>query len=210
MSDLLHTIQQTLVAKKSKYNSFGKYNYRSCEDIVEGVKEVLPQGASLIMSDEMVAVGDRYYLRARVSLLNEGQEIGHAYGYAREALEQKGMSEGQITGSASSYARKYALCGLFAIDDGIDDDSEKGKDSAPKPAKAPKVESTPEQKTHDWFIAKLATITTDGQFKEFTDSQKNKDARDKLFLDSGELSKKVEDAIEEKRGWLSKQAILHA
>lgn len=140
MSDLLHTIQQTLVAKKSKYNSFGKYNYRSCEDIVEGIKEVLPEGASLIMSDEVVMLGERFYIKATVSLHSDGK-VAAAIGYAREALEQKGMSEGQITGSASSYARKYALCGLFAIDDGIDDDSEKGKDVAPKVAKVAKVEN---------------------------------------------------------------------
>ena len=131
MSDILHKIQQTLVVKKQKYNSFGRYNYRSAEDIVEGIKEVMPDGASLIMSDEMVMLGDRYYIKATVSLHHDGK-FASAVGYAREALEQKGMSEGQITGSASSYARKYALCGLFAIDDGIDDDSEKGKDNAPK------------------------------------------------------------------------------
>ncbi len=209
MSDLLHTIQQQVVAKKSKYNSFGKYNYRSCEDIVDAVKKLLPVGASLILSDELVVIGDRYYIKATASLHHESK-VAQAIGYAREALEQKGMNEGQITGSASSYARKYALCGLFAIDDGIDDDSEKGKTAPPKVSKAPKEEITSELKTHNWFIAKLATIINDKQFADFSNGQANKDARDKLYLDAPELSKKVEDAIQEKKDWLHKQSMLQA
>ncbi len=202
MSDLLHTIQQTLVAKKSKYNSFGKYNYRSCEDIVEGIKEVLPEGASLIMSDEVVMLGERFYIKATVSLHHDNK-IASAVGYAREALEQKGMSEGQITGSASSYARKYALCGLFAIDDGIDDDSEKGKDSAPKPAKAPKVDNTPAKPPRDdspkgvseRLIVAAKSQETFGDLKGWESLPIVKDARDKLFIDNRELSDIVEEVI---------------
>lgn len=118
---LLNTIQQKLKAPKSQYNSYGKYNYRTCEDILEAVKPLLGN-ATLIIRDEMVQLGDRFYLKATVTLKDDKEEVS-ATAYAREALEQKGMNEAQITGSSSSYARKYALNGLFLIDDTKDPDS---------------------------------------------------------------------------------------
>ncbi len=137
---LLNEIQQKLKAPKGQFNAFGKYKYRSCEDILEAVKPLLGK-AILVISDNIVQVGDRYYVKAVVQL-KDGDEIAESIAFARESLAKKGMDESQITGTASSYARKYALNGLFLIDDTKDadtqDNSEKPKDTKPKPKKPTK------------------------------------------------------------------------
>jgi hypothetical protein len=117
----LAQIQRELKAPKGQLNEFGGFNYRSCEDILTAVKPLLGD-ATLIISDEIVLIGDRYYVRATV-ILKQGKEIESAIAFARETATKKGMDEAQITGAASSYARKYALNGLFAIDDTKDLDS---------------------------------------------------------------------------------------
>ncbi len=117
----LTKIQKALKAPKSQVNTFGKYNYRNAEDILEAVKPLLLDTVTLTLSDRMVQVGDRYYIEATATL-DEGTKKTVVTAYAREQLEQKGMNEAQITGSASSYARKYALNGLFCIDDTKDAD----------------------------------------------------------------------------------------
>ena len=123
ITETLHKIQTSLVAPKNQFNSFGKYKYRSCEDILEGLKKVLKDHkAAVLLEDEIVDVGGRIYVKATATL-RAGDESISASAYAREELEKKGMSESQITGSASSYARKYALNGLFAIDDTKDADT---------------------------------------------------------------------------------------
>ena len=120
---LLNEIQQKLIAHKEQYNTYGKYKYRSAEDILEAVKPLLGD-AILVISDEMVQLGDRYYVKATVTLTaGDPQKIESATAYAREPLSRKGMDESQITGAASSYARKYALNGLFCIDDTKDADT---------------------------------------------------------------------------------------
>ena len=113
--EALNKIQQKLKAPKKQKNTFGNYDYRSCEDILEAVKPLL-NGATLTISDEMVLVGERYYVRATATLTCEKHEKS-VTAYAREAIAKKGMDEAQITGATSSYARKYALNGLFCIDD---------------------------------------------------------------------------------------------
>lgn len=115
----LGEIQNKLVAKKDAYNSFGKYKYRSCESILAALKPVLAEyGYSVILSDDIFAVADRVYVKATCSLLDEDKAlIAETHAFAREALIKKGMDDAQCTGAASSYARKYALCGMFAIDD---------------------------------------------------------------------------------------------
>lgn len=123
----LINIQAELKAPKSNYNSFGKYSYRSCEDILEAVKPICKKyGAVLVLSDEVVNVGNSNYVRATATLRNiyEPLEIIVNSAYARESLEKKGMDDSQITGTASSYARKYALNGLFNIDDTKDADTD--------------------------------------------------------------------------------------
>lgn len=141
INELLAEIQQNLNAPKNQFNSFGKYKYRNCEDIVEAVKPLL-NGATLIITDEIVMIGDRYYVKAVACLYhsitpNTGPVCSTAY--AREALEKKGMDVAQITGAASSYARKYALNGLFAIDDTKDADHGKKEKVSPEPIDMKKV-----------------------------------------------------------------------
>lgn len=119
--EILNNIQKELKAPKNQYNSFGKYNYRNCEDILEAVKPLL-KNAILTLSDEVVNIGNHNYVKATATL-TDGDTQTTATAYAREAVEQKGMNDAQITGSSSSYARKYALNGLFLIDDTKDDDS---------------------------------------------------------------------------------------
>ena len=122
----LVNIQAELKAPKNQVNSFGKYKYRSAEDIIEAVKPILfKHQTALLISDEIVQVADRVYVKATAMLIDESNEELpiKVYGWAREEEVKKGMDASQITGSASSYARKIALNGLFAIDDNKDADS---------------------------------------------------------------------------------------
>ena len=129
------TVQTKLRAPKGQYNSFGKYSYRSCEDILEALKPLLVEvGAIVNVSDEIKLIGDRFYVEATASFIDvETGERMIAKASAREAETKKGMDDSQVTGSVSSYARKYALNGLFAIDDNKDADSTNtcGKDIKP-------------------------------------------------------------------------------
>ena len=121
----LLNIQCELKSPKSQFNAFGKYNYRSCEDILESLKPLLNKyKLTVILSDEIVLIGDRYYLKATAKIVDieDGLSIEN-YSYAREDETKKGQDLAQVTGSVSSYARKYALNGLFAIDDTKDSDA---------------------------------------------------------------------------------------
>jgi hypothetical protein len=126
---MLAKIQALIKAPKGQFNSFGKYKYRSCEDIVEAIKPVInPLGYYLTLSDEIVNIGNRFYVKATATLSN-GTETYSCSAYAREEEVKKGMDGSQVTGASSSYARKYSLNGLFAIDDTKDSDSTNvGKD----------------------------------------------------------------------------------
>lgn len=120
----LFLIQSKLKAPKGKTNNFGGYKYRSCEDILEAAKPILKElSCTITLNDDIIQVGDRYYLKATVTLRNSEGETEQTTAWAREEETKKGTDASQITGAASSYARKYALCGLFAIDDGKDADS---------------------------------------------------------------------------------------
>lgn len=122
----LMTIQQKLNAPKDKYNSFGKYNYRSCESILQSVKPLLGETKTVLtISDDAVNVGQKNYIKATASLYDAetGELIHTVSALARESEEKKGMDDSQLTGATSSYARKYALNGLFAIDDNKDADA---------------------------------------------------------------------------------------
>jgi len=118
---LMTIIQRNLKAPKSQYNSFGKYNYRNKEDILEAVKPHLCEGAFVNITDELVIVGNRFYVKSTASLNFLGESIC-AVGFAREAETKKGMDCSQVTGACSSYSGKYALSNLFAIDDTKDFD----------------------------------------------------------------------------------------
>lgn len=115
-------IQADLNAPKGQYNSFGGYAYRSCEDILNAVKPLL-DGLYLSISDDVVQLGDRYYLKATATI-TDGEHSHTATAMAREALTKKGMDDAQVTGATSSYARKYCLNGLFGIDDAKDPDTD--------------------------------------------------------------------------------------
>ena len=122
----LMLIQNELKCPKDQFNSFGKYHYRSAESILEGLKPLLVKyKATLIISDEIVQIGDRYYVKATAELVDaeKGIETVISTSYAREEDSKKGMDSSQLTGSTSSYARKYALAGLYALDDTQDSDS---------------------------------------------------------------------------------------
>ena len=134
INEVLTEIQNELKVPKNQRNNFGNYNYRSCEDILESVKPIVKKHeATLILSDEIVEVGSRVYVKAKAIIFYKSENI-LCFGYAREEETKKGMDGSQITGSASSYARKYALNGLFLIDDTKDSDhtNEHGK-QAPTP-----------------------------------------------------------------------------
>ena len=135
LQEKLNLIQTTLNAPKNLYNSFGKYSYRNLEGILAGVKPLLKDtGCTFVLSDDMVEVGGRIYVRSCASISYGGETI-ESYGWAREEESKKGMDASQLTGSTSSYARKYAANGLFAIDDTIDADgyNTHGKDEVTKP-----------------------------------------------------------------------------
>lgn len=120
----LINIQSELKAPKGQFNKFGGYKYRSCEDILEAVKPLcVKNNVQLTVSDELVMVGERYYIKATAKV-TDGNEAVEVTAFAREAEQKKGQDESQITGTASSYARKYALNGLFCIDDTKDADTD--------------------------------------------------------------------------------------
>jgi hypothetical protein len=123
MMEELVKIQADLKAPKGQRNDFGKYNYRSCEDILTAVKPLLSDnGCYLVINDDIVMLGNRFYVKATVTIF-KGSESVTTVAFAREPDTKKGMDEAQITGATSSYARKYALNGLFAIDDTKDADA---------------------------------------------------------------------------------------
>ena len=137
IQERLALIQKELRAPKGQFNAFGKYKYRSCEDILEAVKPLLGD-AILLINDDLVMIGERYYVKANAALCM-GEELISATAFAREEADKKGMDAAQITGACSSYARKYALNGLFLIDDTKDADTmdnTKGQKKADAPKEA--------------------------------------------------------------------------
>lgn len=156
----LAEIQRTLNAPKNQYNSFGKYKYRSCEDILEGVKPLL-NGLFLSISDEVVLIGDRYYVKATATI-TDGDVSHTATALAREEESKKGMDSAQVTGATSSYARKYCLNGLFGIDDSKDADTDehKNQQQAAKPQQQSKPKPSPQDvlKAFTEAAAKKATM----------------------------------------------------
>lgn len=163
----LQSIQQKLVAPKGQYNSFGKYNYRSAEDILEALKPILQEhDATLILQDEIVQIGDRYYICATAQLYAVGDTIG-TRAYAREDDTKKGMDGSQVTGAASSYARKYALNGLFMIDDNKDPDTDEYANQNGR--QAPAAKSASKQTT-----AQKPTKKSPGNVKYITGAEAKK------------------------------------
>jgi hypothetical protein len=179
--ETLAQIQQQLKAPKGQTNAFGKYKYRSCEDIMNAVKPHLGDW-SLIVSDEIVLIGDRYYVKATAKLRRPAtkkeiskdvfNEMGVCFhestAYAREPLNKKGMDEAQITGATSSYARKYCLAGLFAIDNEKDADATNDHNNKPRSNGQVSVEhSVNTPSLNDCILKELKRLTND--FKDEQD-----------------------------------------
>lgn len=134
----LAIIQSALNVPKGQFNAFGKYKYRSCEDILAALKPLLKQNdCTLTISDDIMQVGNRFYIKATASLTNSNGEQATVTAFAREEDSKKGMDASQVTGAASSYARKYALNGLFAIDDTKDADALNVNPQYTQPVQAP-------------------------------------------------------------------------
>lgn len=164
----LKKIQTELKAPKGQYNSFGKYAYRSCEDILEAVKPLLEKyNATVYITDEVVAVGERVYVKATATFVEDGSMPICVSAFAREPLDRKGMDPSQITGATSSYARKYALNGLFLIDDNRDADTDENKIESDARAKS-SGGNTPKVQRPAYNAEQLEKMKkwTDGTFTE--------------------------------------------
>jgi hypothetical protein len=197
MKELIN-IQSELKAPKSQYNSFGKYQYRNAEDILEAVKPLLKKNnCHLTITDEIILIGDRYYVKATAEITN-GTEVVVTSALAREEESKKGMDSAQLTGATSSYARKYALNGLFCIDDTKDSDynnqgDKGGQESAkqvPTPTKevkqAPNVPPIPEE-----VLKEIAEAQTNDDinklWKKYVNLRVNPDFKPKLTTRNDEI-----------------------
>ena len=148
-TEKLVKIQNELNAPKNLYNSFGKFKYRSCESILEAVKPLLEEaGLAILINDEIVLVGNRFYIKATATLSDGTTEISVS-AYAREADGKTGMDDAMLTGATSSYARKYALNGLFAIDDSKDVDTDEYQNQKKEAAKTVKTVAKVEKKVEE-------------------------------------------------------------
>ena len=191
----LFEIQQRLVSNKANFNEFGKFNYRSLENILADVKPLLNElKCTITFTDDMLLIGERYYVKSTVTLENESGEKKDAVAFAREDASRPGMSESQVTGTASSYARKYAICSLLAINeeqdpDGMDNNipkvAKKHTAQVPQRAVAPQnvqtdaldyVVETEMDILKKFYQSKFRTMGPDEQkvFTEFKDFYKNK------------------------------------
>ncbi len=185
----LISIQSELKAPKGQYNNFGKYNYRSCEDILEAVKPLLSKhNCFLTISDDIVQMGDRFYIKATATL-RSGDEQVQVSALARESLTKKGMDDSQITGTASSYARKYALNGLFCIDDTKDADVTNQHGNEKKDNPTPKSKATIEEAINEIQSAKtIADLTA--IWNKYPDFQRNEDFSNNLSVKKDEIKNK--------------------
>ena len=177
----LMKIQQTLKAPKNQRNNFGGYNYRNCEDILEAVKPLLAENNLILnLEDDIVVIGERYYIKSTVTLFDtDGKLIKETHAFAREEENKKGMDASQITGACSSYARKYALNGLFCIDDGKDADSRKPENTTVSNKTANDME----------ILKKINNFTEINLLKEFYNVNKE------LVKDKKLLNQKVNERV---------------
>lgn len=199
-------VQTELVAPKTRTNNFGKYSYRTCEDILSAVKPLLKKyGLSLMLSDEIVQIGERFYVKATAFLTDVETEFRgiETYAYARESLDKKGMDDAQITGTASSYARKYALNGLFCIDDSQDADvtNTHGKDLDQVISEA-MTGAELSEKISEKELAILNSVLTDTQAEWALNAYNIPDLSEMSKAEYGALMRTINDRknAEEKKG----------
>ena len=191
----LITVQKNLVAPKSNYNNFGKYKYRSAEDILEAVKPLNAEnGLLLTISDEPLLIGDWHYIKATASI-TDGNESVTVTAYARESVEKKGMDHSQITGTASSYARKYALNGLYLIDDTKDADTNEYRNQgnkAPKSATQAEIGNLKKE-----IVAFSKLMTEQGKDVKPEQVEQTLNIADYAKLNSED----VKEAVNKLKGW---------
>ena len=191
LNDKLAVIQQKLKSPKDKYNEFAKFNYRTCEKILEAVKPLLGN-LTLILRDDIEAVSERYYVRV-VATLSDGVDKIESEAFAREAETKTGMDVAQITGAASSYARKYALNGLFAIDDTDDPDT---KDNQTATNAQPKTTKTPTPiKTASPTTSSITTPKTTEPSRGYPASPNQLAWVDKILKGRGERDKVSDEKL---------------
>lgn len=191
MKELI-TIQSELKAPKTQVNNFGGYKYRKAEDILEAVKPLLAkQKCTLTITDDIVMVGNRIYVKATATIKNEKGEVETSTGWAREEETKKGMDASQITGASSSYARKYALNGLLAIDDNADSDTtNNGQQQTQTQQPVPQQSSTAQYHPNDinegmeylsrcvnkdnliWVVQHYKPLTANPQFMQAVSAKK--------------------------------------
>ena len=191
MKELI-TIQSELKAPKTQVNNFGGYKYRKAEDILEAVKPLLAkQKCTLTITDDIVMVGNRIYVKATATIKNEKGEVETSTGWAREEETKKGMDASQITGASSSYARKYALNGLLAIDDNADSDTtNNGQQQTQTQQPVPQQSSTAQYHQNDlnegmeylsrcvnkdnliWVVQHYKPLTANPQFMQAVSAKK--------------------------------------
>ncbi len=188
----LNQVQVNLEAPKNQYNSFGKYDYRSCEDILKGLKDLLKETKSAVtISDTVKQIGDRYYIEATAKFIDvETSEFVESTALAREDESKKGMDLAQVTGSVSSYARKYALNGLFAIDDAKDSDS---TNTTSKGAKSENKQST--NKTNSINESQIKRLYAIAYSKGISKDKVNDQVSTKFKTDISDLTKTEYDMV---------------
>ena len=216
----LSAIQSELKAPKSQHNSFGKYNYRNCEDILEAVKPLCAKYKAVsVMGDEVIQIGERYYIKSTARLIDlESDGVVENTAYAREEAEKKGMDGSQVTGASSSYARKYALNGLFAIDDTKDSDTTNNVQTAPREATKAEKKVQPVEKNEEfkrltkselvqvygvsnaeatiaWFEKKFGIVFKDWD-KDATEAARAKLTEQKEEQERGKALKEQADGVE--------------
>ena len=197
LTEKLINAQAELKAPKGQYNSFGKYKYRSAEDILEGVKPVNAKyGLLLHLSDEPVYIGERHYIKATATI-TDGTDTMAVTAYARESANRKGQDDSQITGTASSYARKYALNGLYLIDDTKDADTDEYRNQGNK---APAVKSATQAEIGNLkkeIIAFSKLMTEQGKEVKPEQVEQTLNITDYAKLNSED----VKEAVNKLKGW---------
>jgi hypothetical protein len=191
-------VQSKLKANKGQRNTFGNYNYRSAEDIVESAKPLLKEnGLLMTLNDDLVLVGDRFYVKATVTIIDvESGESITTSAFAREPEQKKGADESQVTGASSSYARKYAMNGMFAIDDTKDADTDEHKktqdkvDSKPQPQQQKAVPKSNPQPSTPKPTAKQPNV----ELKALVDEIDTL-IREKVKVDSAKAKEAVESVL---------------
>lgn len=174
----LSHIQNELKAPKNQYNSFGKYNYRNCEDILEAVKPICKKHrTTLVLTDSVELIGERYYIKS-IARLQDWDSIEYVEGvaYARESKDKKGMDDSQVTGATSSYARKYALNGLFNIDDTKDfdtDESQRQQNNGKQQPAKQQINIQEEIKKRTSYLIELGVDFANQSTKNFIDKHNN-------------------------------------